>query len=61
MNMEELAKDKKPSIEDDPILNEYEYVFGEFLRFPLKRDIYFSIELMLGVAPVSKTPYIMST
>jgi hypothetical protein len=28
---------------------------------PLKRDIYFSINLMLGATPVSKAPYRMST
>ena len=29
--------------------------------FPPKRDIDFTIELVPGVAPVSKTPYRMST
>jgi hypothetical protein len=38
--MEEPIKDKKPSVEDYPILKEYEYVFGEFPRLPPKRDIY---------------------
>jgi hypothetical protein len=36
-------------------------VFGELSGLPPKRDIDFSIDLMLGVSPVSKTPYKMST
>jgi hypothetical protein len=36
-------------------------VFGEFPGFPPNRDIYFSIELMLGASPMSNTPYRMST
>jgi hypothetical protein len=43
------------------VLKEYKDVFGEFLGLPPKRDIYFSIELMLGVFLGSKTPYKMST
>ena len=54
-------KDNEPSLEDYPVLKEYEYVFGEFPGFPPKRDINFSIDLMHGVSPVSKTPYKMST
>jgi hypothetical protein len=34
---------------------------GNFLGFPPKRDIDFSIDLMPGVSLVSKTPYRMST
>jgi hypothetical protein len=59
--MEVVAKDKVPSIEDHPILKEFEDVFRDILGFPSKRDIYFSINLMPGVALVSKTPYKMST
>jgi hypothetical protein len=36
-------------------------VFGGMLRFPPKRDIDFSIDLMHGATPVSKNPYRMST
>jgi hypothetical protein len=36
-------------------------VFKEVPGLPPRRDIDFSINLMLGVAPVSKTPYRMST
>jgi hypothetical protein len=35
-------------------------VFREILGLPLKRDIDFFINLMLGAVPVSKTPYIMN-
>jgi hypothetical protein len=34
------VKDKEPSLEDYPILNEYEDVFGELPRLPPKRDIF---------------------
>ena len=33
----------------------------EIPRLPPKRDIYFTIDLVRGEAPVSKTPYKMST
>jgi hypothetical protein len=36
-------------------------VFKEVLGLPPKRDIDFSINLMPGATPVSKTPYMMST
>jgi hypothetical protein len=60
-HMEETPKDKVPNLEDYAILKEFEDVFKEVLGLPPKRDIDFSINLMLGVAPVSKTPYRMST
>jgi hypothetical protein len=60
-HMEEEPKDKVPSIEDYAVLKEFEYVFKEISGFPPKRDIDFSINLMLGVTPISKTPYRMST
>jgi hypothetical protein len=59
--MEEATQDKMPSIEDHPVLKDFEDVFEETLGFPLKRDIDFSIDLVLGDTLVSKTPYIMST
>jgi hypothetical protein len=58
--MEEPMKDKDPSIEDYPILKEYEDVFEEFPRFSPERDIDFFIDLILEVSPMSKTSYIMS-
>ena len=36
-------------------------MFKEIPILPPKRDIDFSINIMPGVAPVSKTPYRMST
>jgi hypothetical protein len=60
-HMEEAAKDKVESIEDHPVLRDFEDVFIQILGFPLKRDIDFSIYLVSGVSPVSKTPYIMGT
>jgi hypothetical protein len=52
---------KGPSLEDLSVLQEFEDVFQEIPRLPPRREIDFSIEIVLGVAPVSKTPYIMST
>jgi hypothetical protein len=42
------------------ILQEFEDVFQETTRFPPKKEIYFSINLVPGVSLVSKTPYKMS-
>jgi hypothetical protein len=51
----------KPSLEDHPILREYKYVFPkEIPSLPPRRDIEFSIELVPGAVPVSRTPYRMS-
>jgi hypothetical protein len=61
MHMEDSPKDNLPSIEDYVVLKEFEGVFKEILRFPLKRDIDFSINLMSGETPISETPYSMST
>jgi hypothetical protein len=52
----------KPSPDDHPILREYRDVFPEeVLGLPPRRDIDFSIELAPRAAPVSRTPYRMST
>jgi hypothetical protein len=59
--MEETSKDKLKNLEDHVVLNEFEDVVKEVLGLPPKRDIDFSINLMPGVAPMSKTPYRMST
>jgi hypothetical protein len=56
----EMPKDKVSSIEDHKVLKEFEDVFQEVPGLPSKRDIDFSVNLMLGVAPVSKAPYKMS-
>jgi hypothetical protein len=59
--MEKTPKDKLSNLEDHAILEEFEDVFKEVPGLPPKRCIDFSINLMLGAAPVSKTPYRMST
>jgi hypothetical protein len=52
----------KPSLEYHPILREYKYGFPEEVPgLPPRRDIHFSIELVLGSVLVSTTPYRMST
>ena len=58
----ETLGDETPRMEDYQVLQEFRDVFpDEIPRLPPKRDIDFIIELVLGVAPVSKTPYRMST
>ena len=55
-------KNETPRLEDYPVLQEFRDVFlDEIPGLPPKRDIYFTIELVPGAAPVSKTPYRMST
>ena len=54
--------DETPRLEDYQVLQEFKDVFpDEIPGFPPKRDIDFTIELVPGVALVSKTPYRMST
>jgi hypothetical protein len=60
VHLEEAPKDKVPSVEDCAILKEFEDVFKEILGLPPKRDTDFSINLMPGETPISKTPYRMS-
>jgi hypothetical protein len=57
--MEEPMIYKEPSLEYYLVLKEFEDVFEELLGLPPKRDIDFSIDLILGDAPVSNTPYRM--
>ena len=59
--MEETTKDKVTNIEEYVVLKEFEDVFKEIPGLPPKRDIRFSINLMLGAALISKTPYRIST
>jgi hypothetical protein len=59
--MEETPKDKVPNLEDYVVLKEFEDFFKEVPRLPPKRDINFSINLVPREAPVSNTPYTMST
>jgi hypothetical protein len=60
-HIEETPKDKVPNLEDHAVLKDFEVVFKEVLGPPPKRDIHFSINLMPGATPVSKTSYRMST
>ena len=58
----EETRDETPRLEDYQVLQEFKDVFpDEILGLPPKRDIDFTIELVPGAAPVSKTPYRMST
>jgi hypothetical protein len=59
--LEEAPRDKVEIIEYHPILRDFEDVLGEILGFTPNKDIDSSIDLVLGVAPVSKTPYRMGT
>jgi hypothetical protein len=54
-------RDKVPNLEHYVVLEDFEDVFKEVPGLPPRRDIDFSINLMPGAAPVSKTPYRMST
>ena len=58
----EATEDETPRLEDYHVLQEFRDVFPyEIPRLPPKRNIDFTIELVPGVAPVSKNPYRMST
>jgi hypothetical protein len=59
--VEETPKDKVSRIRDHTILKEFEDVFQEVPELHPKRDIDFSVNLMPGATPVSKSPYRMST
>ena len=55
---ESKIKTDKLKVEDIPILREYVDVFPEeILGLPPKRELDFTIELVLGVEPSSKAPY----
>eukprot|EP00253_Pinus_taeda_P002784 PITA_02784 len=56
------SKDKIATLNNIPVIQEFAYVFPEEIPgLPPKRDIDFTIELVLGAAPVSRAPYRMST
>jgi hypothetical protein len=59
--MEETPKDNISNIEYYAVLKDFEDVFKEISGFQPKRDIDFSINMMHGATPISKTPYRMST
>jgi hypothetical protein len=60
-HLAETPRDKVPNLEDYVLLEYFEDVFKEVPGLPPRRDIDLSINLMPGAAPVSKTPYRMST
>jgi hypothetical protein len=60
-HIEETPKNKVPNLEYYAILEDFEDVFKEVRGLPPKRDIDLSINLMPEAAPVSKTPYRIST
>jgi hypothetical protein len=60
-HVEEPNNTKEPSLKHSSVLQEFEDVFQKIPRFPPRREIDFSIDSVPGVAPVSKTPYRMST
>ena len=58
----EPTGDETPRLEDYQVLQEFKDVFlDEIPGLPPKRDIDFTIELVLGATPVPKTPYRMIT
>jgi hypothetical protein len=59
--VEEASRDVVLNLEDHEVLKDFKDIFQEVPGLPTKRDIDFSINLMLGAAPVSKAPYRMST
>jgi hypothetical protein len=60
-HVEEIDNMKGPSLEYFSILQKFEDVFQEIHRFPPRREIDLSIDLVPGASLVSKTPYRMST
>ena len=58
----EGTKNETPMLKDYHVLEEFKNVFlDEIPGIPPKRDIDFTIDLVPEAAPVSNTPYIMST
>ena len=58
----EATKNETPRLDDFHVLQEFKEVFlDEIPGLPPKRDIDFTIGLVSGATPMSKTPYRMST
>ncbi|XP_042455224.1 uncharacterized protein LOC122039864 [Zingiber officinale] len=61
LSMVKADTDALPRLSDVPIVREFSDVFPDELPgLPPKRQVEFMIELVLGTAPVSKTPYRMA-
>ena len=59
--MEGETENPKTTLEQFPILKEFQDVFHEEIPgFPPNRDLDFTIYLMLGSSPISRYPYRMS-
>ena len=59
--VQEVSKEKGPSLEQYPILSEFPDVFPKELpELPPKRELDLTIELKPGTEPISKTPYSMT-
>ena len=55
------SKDKASTLEGIPVVHEFAHVFSEEIpRLPPKINLDFTIELVPGVALVSRAPYRMS-
>jgi hypothetical protein len=59
--VEKESQDVVSNLEDHELLKEFKDVFQEVPGLPRRRDIDFSINLMLGTTPLLKAPYRMST
>ena len=56
--MEAVNEKKGPSLDQYPVLSEFQYVFpNELPGLPLERELDFTIELKHGAEPISKTLY----
>ena len=56
-----MRDDKDVKLEDIPIVRDFLDVFpGELHGLPPKREVEFTIELVLGTTPISKAPYRMA-
>ena len=59
--MNDKENDKKPKLEDMPVLMEFEDIFPEEVHgLPPKRDIDFTTDLIPRAVPASKSPYRMN-
>ena len=59
--VQEVSKEKRPSLEQYPIMSEFSDVFPKELpELPPKRELDLTIELKTGTELISKTPYRMT-